>query len=362
MFSKPICSDLILNDHKKNEVIQNTDFKPFTLSEYINNKEGLLKMKHPDLKHMCKINHLHVTGTKPILIRRIKIYYDNCIFAIKIQKVVRGCFVRISFKIRGAAFKNRKICTNTTDFYTMEPVEEIPFNDFFSYTDANNFTYGFDINSLIELYTKKGKLINPYNRERFTVKTIYQVIRLYKVMKIIFKTESDEQLSNNTIIQPIITSIPQPVQNNQPARMTEQKLAGIRETPVSERITAVFMDIDQLGHYTNIEWFTLLNKRQYYNFIREIYNIWRFRAQIPYMTKFKICPYDPISSIITTVNYEENSIETLREGCLQIIENMVYMGYDNEHRNLGTFHILTALTVVSIPARISMPWLYESIY
>ena len=40
---------------------------------------------------------------------------------------------------------------------------------------------------------------------------------------------------------------------------------------------------------------------------------------------------------------------------------MVYMGIDADHRNLGAFHILTALTIVSIPARTAMPWLYESI-
>ena len=55
------------------------------------------------------------------------------------------------------------------------------------------------------------------------------------------------------------------------------------------------------------------------------------------------------------------TIELLKEGCLKIIENMVYMGIDADHRNLGAFHILTALTIVSIPARTAMPWLYESI-
>jgi hypothetical protein len=37
------------------------------------------------------------------------------------------------------------------------------------------------------------------------------------------------------------------------------------------------------------------------------------------------------------------------------------MGLDDEHRKLGVFHALSALTVVSIGARSTMPWLYESL-
>jgi hypothetical protein len=47
--------------------------------------------------------------------------------------------------------------------------------------------------------------------------------------------------------------------------------------------------------------------------------------------------------------------------CLIVFENMVYSGIDEDHRKLGTFHALSGLTMVSIPARTAMPWLYESI-
>lgn len=40
---------------------------------------------------------------------------------------------------------------------------------------------------------------------------------------------------------------------------------------------------------------------------------------------------------------------------------MVYSGINVDMRRLGTFHALTALTIVSRDARIAMPWLYESI-
>ena len=61
------------------------------------------------------------------------------------------------------------------------------------------------------------------------------------------------------------------------------------------------------------------------------------------------------------LNLYESPIETLQELCLRIIENMVYCGIDDEYKKIGALHALTALTGVSIGARTSLPWLYESL-
>jgi len=45
---------------------------------------------------------------------------------------------------------------------------------------------------------------------------------------------------------------------------------------------------------------------------------------------------------------------------LQIMEHLAYTGVDQEFRKLGILYILTALTMVSIPARTAIPWLYDS--
>ena len=394
MFSKPINPDTMFNAHGKNAAMHKNSivYNEFTISDYMTNNEGLTKMKIPELKNICKNNRLHISGTKPVLIERIHTFYKKYGIAIKIQKIIRGYFVRASFKLRGAAFKNRAICTNTTDFYTMEPLDEIPFSKFYSYTDAQNFTYGFDIDSLIELYNKKGRIINPYNREKITFQTMNQILQLNRLIRIVFKPDdppvnsitqsytqsyniqnvvihqSSNQSTSNQLAPMNNTAATLPITTNETSqpviipRMTEQQLTEIRVRPVADRVTAIFMEIDQLGHYTDVAWFNNLDKRQLYNFYREIYSIWRFRAQLPYMTKFRICPFDPVANIFPALNYEMITVDALKEGCLQIIENMVYMGYDAEYRNLGAFHILTAFTAVSIPARTQMPWLYESIY
>ena len=47
---------------------------------------------------------------------------------------------------------------------------------------------------------------------------------------------------------------------------------------------------------------------------------------------------------------------------LNIMEKLSYNAHDNENKNMGVLYILSALTLVSEPARDAMPWLYASVY
>ena len=345
----------------------------FTLKEYMKKTVIWRKYKIPELKQIAKQNRLHVSGTKPILIERIRRFFEDSILVIKIQKWVRGHFVRLSFRLRGPAFKNRR-CVNDTDFYTMDPVAEIPHMDFYSYADESNFVYGFDIHSIYSLYMQKGRMQNPYNRERISTERIGEILKLKRIVEILYPKPKRNTISRvpNGLLQNeqilvhtnITQAAPIPVRHAQHVdslNELELRMRAIRAKPLHSRIIEVFMEIDQLGHYTSVEWFNL-DKREYYNFVKEIYNIWRYRAQLSNETKRKICIFDPFSHINGHMTYTELTTDTLKEHSLRIIENLVYAGIDNDHRNLGAFHILTALTYVSIPARTSMPWLYESVY
>jgi hypothetical protein len=146
-------------------------------------------------------------------------------------------------------------------------------------------------------------------------------------------------------------------------RNNYNKIIEIRKKPTSIRIQELFIEIDHLGNYTQSSWFTNLEKRDLLRLYRVLYDIWNFRAQLSIDIKLKICPlFDPFSSIFIQPIYQNNITEQqIKFVCLTIIENMVYSGVDEEFRKLGTLHALSALTVVSSPARMSMPWLYESI-
>ena len=366
-----------------------------TYKDYFKEKTDLKKYKIPELKVLARHYKLYVTGTKPILIERIETYFNQIVNAIKIQRVCRGFFVRFSLTLRGAAFKNIEKCVNETDFYTLEPLAEIPKELFFSYTDATDFTYGFNVNSLITLYKKKGRIRNPYNREQLSNEVIQKIFSLYNIITIVFpvvleednksnnniipqnynnhpRSLSEGDLSNNIIVNNTFINIfndlnrVNTIENNLLSRLEDirRNLTEIRSRPISQRIIGVFMEIDLLGNYTESAWFANLEKREYYKYYATLYDIWGYRARMSFDVKRKICPLgDPFTNIFNErIIYENVTIERLREGCITIIENMVYTGEEDDFRKLGALHVLTALTVVSIPARNNMIWLYESLY
>ena len=137
----------------------------------------------------------------------------------------------------------------------------------------------------------------------------------------------------------------------------------IRNLEVSERIDRLFVEFDSLGNYTSDQWYRSLTHIQLIRLYRGLYDIWTIRGQISYQLKRSICPFhDPFDGIFPrriyhdTINYEQ-----LQKGCLIVMENMTYSGINLEYRKIGALHALTALTMVSVPARQIMPWLYESI-
>jgi hypothetical protein len=132
---------------------------------------------------------------------------------------------------------------------------------------------------------------------------------------------------------------------------------------VNARIQELFMEIDQLGNYTQSSWFSELSRRDYVRLYRIVYDIWNFRAQLSNEIKQKICPlFEPFMNIFARPIYHTDiSHEEIQFACITIMENMIYSGVDDEYRKLGALHVLSGLTIVSSGARQSLPWLYESI-
>jgi hypothetical protein len=393
-----------------------------TYKDFFKKKVELKKYKIPELKLLAKHYKLHVTGRKPVLIERIEGLFVKMINAVKIQSIVRGFFVRLSVKLRGLAFKNIPICINETDFYTLEPLRDIPFELFYSYTDASHFTYGFNINSLVTLYKKKGKIVNPYNREEFTCENTRKLYSLYRLVNILFLNILEENTNDTNsacYVSPVVSAPSAARQINlirpnylttQPPSATEHSrplpasltamhsgsnqevpatldnlnisqfnahlhsgvsiesirrslaiISQVRAKPLHQRIIELFMEIDQLGNYTDPSWFLQLDKPELYRYLNILIDLWRYRARINQDTKRHICPlgepYSGFLSLRERVN--DTPVIKYQEGCICIMENMVLTGINTDSRCLGALHVLTALTIVSYRARDSMIWLYE---
>jgi hypothetical protein len=98
-----------------------------------NNYEIILKYNYnaQQLKDIAKKNKLKVTGNKQQLINRIYVFLKLSSFVLKIQKVWRGKLQRIFNEAHGPAYKNRKVCTNATDFFTMDDLDDLPLFNLF---------------------------------------------------------------------------------------------------------------------------------------------------------------------------------------------------------------------------------------
>lgn len=310
----------------------------------MNNYSTLLvvKYKMDELKKLCTKYKVPKSGNKDELTNRLYEYCKNSVAPLKIQKVFRGFLNRKLHKLQGPALMNRKICTNDMDFFTMDDMIEIPATQFYSYRDDDNFVYGFDIVSLHNLIKKEGvQAKNPYNRSDFGNKVKENVTNMIRISKIL-KIPIDIDIKNDIV---------------DPAKRMELK------------ILELFQTMNSYGNYANSEWFSQLSRNMHVRFARELVDIWNYRALLTMAKKQEICPPHgtPFLGTPYFTNIANNNIlnnlsnETLMKYNVQIIENLVKSAVDIDNKMLGTFYVLSALTLVSQPARDAMPWLYEAV-
>lgn len=363
---------------KKRTIVKVIENKEINYNNYVTGVIELKTYKLPELKSSLKTHGLPISGKKEVLIERIETHFMRTKRAILIQRAFRGSAVRHFMKLKGPAFRNRKLCVNDTDFITMEPLAEISNENFYSYEDKKKFVYGFDVASLIQLMKTHGKIENPYNREKFSPDMIRDIKTLYNLCFLVFpgfKTDNMPYRVSTTNSRPTNTmrnqiSLANINNNNNITRQNNEmnerlnKINEIRRKPVPERINNLFTEIDLLGNYTQSGWFHNLDLRQYIRFYRTLYEIWNYRANLTREVKHKIYPYSvsPFEGVLSRITYRDDlTLEQIQAACLTVFENMTYSGVDEDHRKLGAIHSLSALTIVSENARQSMPWLYESL-
>ena len=305
----------------------------------INNYYEITKYNYnvQHLKEFAKGYNLKVTGTKKDVTMRLFTFLHLSSYIIKIQKVFRGHLLRIYNKIQGPGFKNRKICTNDTDFITMDDLSTIANRQFFSYTDLDGFTYGFDIASLYNLLFKNEKNVvckNPYNRSTIpetVIINITRVIQLSKILGIPVNLQIEDDTCNIS-----------------------------NEKAIELRALKLFQTINELGNYSDASWFLSLNRSQLLKFIRELGDIWHYRAQLSLLVKRSICPPlgDPFRQLSIYYITNDASMNNVRKSILEVLEKIVTLGIDKDSKSLGAYYVLGALTLVNESAALALPVLY----
>ena len=307
----------------------------------IHNYKSILKYNYSltQLKSILKFYKLKVGGNKTELLARLYSHLHFSSQIIKIQKVYRGTLVRTYFKLHGPAAINRKLCTNSDDFITMDPLEEITIHQFLSYKDLDGFIYGFDIASLFNLFIKNKngeKTKNPYNRNEIPeaiITNIRKIIRLSVILNIPIKLCYEDETSSIS-----------------------------NEKAIELRALSLFQKINELGNYSDFKWFLSLNKIKLIKLMRELADIWNYRAQIELQVKRNICPPngDPFRNLNMHYITTEQSICNIQKVVLEVLEKFVNNGIDKDSKALGACYVLGALTIVNDDAATSLPWLFQS--
>lgn len=322
--------------------VKNDEFVIPTRNNYgvlLSNNYTIKQLKEIATQYKIKLGGVSV---KNEIFSKIYNYFKLYDTALIIQKAWRKYLFKQYNKLRGPARFKRSLCVNDCDFFTMDEVADIPYTQFYSYRDIDNMVYGFDIISLYNLFNKGINVnvpSNPYNRNPFpkhVKKNMYKIKLLSSLFndKINFNIVEEENV--------IVNSNPQEL--------------------IESRVISLFHDIDILGNYTNYTWFMNLNQQLLVKFIFELNDIWSFRANLDDEVKRNICPnYRDLFRMMLMTDIRSASMMTLYEISLDIMENLVRRGTNNDYRCLGANYVLCALTLVNIETAIALPWLYESV-
>ena len=322
---------------KKIQKLDNLDDNNFYIPKYQEFNTFLNKnYKISLLKIICKEYKLKISGNKPDLRNRIYEFLFHTNYAIILQKNVRKFFAQIYFKLMGPALLNRSLSMNSTDFFTLENISSIPYYNFFSYKAKDNYIWSFDIVSFYNLFIKsENNTINPYTRETINYNHFVNIVKLIRLSSIL-KNPINILINKDAIFSP--------------------------KKKVELKCLELFQYIDKLGNYTNISWFTNLNKIMLIKLTKELRDIWEYRAQLDTNVKKDIChPYGNPFRHVDMNNLNNLNFIVMQRTVLSIIEQFVKKGISREFCNLGASYILCGLTLVNNDAALAMPWLYQSV-
>lgn len=310
----------------------------------------------------------------------LKQYYfekksKDCIYKF-IMKYKTLFLQRVYKRLKGDCLTYKNKCVNETDFYTLEPLENIPDNQFYCF-EEKGFYYGFNIFSFQHLlstdlgYGYRKPCFNPYTREPVSVNMQTKISRLINLVKLTEPNITDinkEPISSVPSSNEVVVVVRHDnlrflgnsiyprrnLLNPQQVAMVEM-LIQKRNNSIDTRIEQLFYEIDLLGNYTQRSWFDELEKIDYIRFFNILKDFWYNNVQ----TRHDICYItgDPFYNICISRNFQAYSIEQLREACLLVMENLTFTGKDDVSRKTGVIYILLHLAHVSENVRNAINWL-----
>ncbi len=336
----------IKQNGKKKQKVHNDDFRILNLNEY----DEILRNNYnvSQLKKMCKYHKYKVSGNKTELIKRI---YNNMrlsYYAVKIQSIVRSNFVKKLMRMKKVyLYKNS---TNDIDFLTLESINKLKISQIICLESGEkNHVYSFDICSLYNLFKEKydyakkhrknlkkylSTILNPFNRQPLPEnihKQLHEIVKYTKICGLDINITIDNNSYNE----------------------------DIKKKNIFNAIE-LFQTIDTFGFITDSKWFMDLNTYKLSKFMKELMDVWDYRAQLTSETSNKIYPSSLGYPFRIRRQLFQRDIEGVRSVVLKTIGKFINAGVDHNSQSLAVFYVLGALTIVSKSAAENLPWLYES--
>mgnify|MGYP001281515531 CR=1 FL=1 len=250
---------------------------------------------------------------------------------VKLQRCFKKYLNKKNQEIYGDILHDKSKSHNDTDFYTFTPINEIPKEYLFSYTDDNKFIYSFDIRSFFKLLETTKE--NPYNREQIPQ---YAIDSFTKRIDFIRK--------NNIYIEPF-----------EEDKLTPNQI-------FNNRVFKIFQTIDLLNTTaggTNPQWFHNLNINQLKSYYRVLEDVWNYRAELSAQQKHEIVGDTlmfPVNVSKLCVLQDKRKIQNI---ILKEMEKLLFKPQDDIHRGTASYYILIAFVEISSECAHAMPWLIQ---
>lgn len=251
---------------------------------------------------------------------------DETAVAVAVKRI-QQCWRQLLARRCGPLLWFRHESNNPYDFFSTEPVAEIPIADFVSFVEDGK-GYAMDVkslNTLLDHAKSNGETPkNPYNRAPLPAHLMRRLLH--------HSIQSWDCLEGVT-----------------------------PEQTLTLAVTDTYRAIEDLGYYTDPTWYLELHQVALQRYYVELADIWFHRANLNAADRRRIIPTAtpripfrvPIAGICD-VPYDD-----LRGQVLDTCKTLVTAAAARADRQLGAMYVLGALTLVSRSARTAFPWLHE---
>ena len=293
------------------------------------------------LKRRCRELKLPVSGKKDVLQRRILEHLGRSRAAVAIQSRWRGAALRKYVAAQGGhVFGNfASICTNKTDFNTLDDLNDVDVERRFLYKDAHGFYSGFDIDSFEELLRRSNilrepatasasgssasgqnkhafwrvirrfippqclnlqalhetKVRNPFDRQIIETSHVVRALYVIAVRRRRAEHRCVASAAPSKRHANAVTSTSNVYSALDAARSKRSRAAMLDmdfERQIKQFAIETFQKMDELGNYTDHEWLWTLSPKRLVHFKSELFEIWNYRAGLSNEAKRDILPPD----------------------------------------------------------------------